>query len=158
MTEFKEGDLVYVLSNSKVGVVAEVLDNKKIIVALDKIELCVHCKHIQLIECEKQRKSTYFKFKSSVVNIQIPKIENFLTLQTEVDFHGYLVHEALEYLDIWIDKAIFAGQKSLKIIHGKGTGALRTAIRQYLKTHKHVKITKAPTNSFEDGITYINLC
>lgn len=158
MGEFAEGDLVYVLSNSKIGIISKILDRKKVTVAYDKIELCVQCKNIQLVKCEKQTNPTVAKFKSSTVNILIPKVQNFLTFQTEIDFHGYLVHEALEYLDIWIEKAIFAGHKSLKIIHGKGTGALRTAIRQYLKTNKYVKITKAPINSFDDGITYIDLC
>lgn len=158
MGEFAEGDLVYVLSNSKIGIISKILNSKKVTVTFDKIELCVQCKDIQLVKCEKQKNSISSRFKSSAINIQIPKPQNFLTFQTEVDFHGYLVHEALEYLDIWIEKAIFAGQRSLKIIHGKGTGALRAAIRQYLKTHKHVKITKAPINSFEDGITHIDLC
>ena len=67
------------------------------------------------------------------------------------------IQEAIEYLDIWIEKALFAGKPSLKIIHGKGSGTLRNAIREYLKKHKHVKITKAPVNSYDDGITYINL-
>lgn len=153
MSEFLEGDLVYVLDNSKIGRVSKILNKRKVIVIVDKIELSVPCKYLRLIESG----SNYAKFKYSAIHIHIPQAKS-LNFQTEVDFHGYFVHEALEYLDIWIDKALFAGQKSLKIIHGKGTGALRTAIRNYLKTHKHVKIAKAPINSFEDGITYIDLC
>ena len=49
------------------------------------------------------------------------------------------VDEAIAHLDKYLDDAYLAHVPSVRIVHGKGTGALRTAVHQYLKRCKHVK-------------------
>lgn len=56
----------------------------------------------------------------------------------EVDLHGQRVEEALEMVDRALDQAIVAHLRQVKIIHGHGTGTLRTAIRLFLSKHPHV--------------------
>ncbi len=56
----------------------------------------------------------------------------------EVDLRGMTVEEALEKVDKYLDDAMLAGAEQVRIIHGKGTGALRAAVQQYLKTHRLV--------------------
>jgi DNA mismatch repair protein MutS2 len=52
--------------------------------------------------------------------------------------------DALDKLETYLDKATMAGMPFVRIIHGKGTGKLRTVVRQALKQHPHVR-------SFEEG-------
>lgn len=157
MCVLEKGNFVQILDSDKVGVIVDILlDKKKAIVAFEKFEICIQLKNLKLSTSSDKNQGSK-KSKKSIININIDKPQNSLNFQTEIDFHGFTVQEAIEYLDIWIEKALFAGKYSLKIIHGKGSGVLRNAIRLYLKKHKHIKITKAPINSYEDGITYVDL-
>jgi DNA mismatch repair protein MutS2 len=62
----------------------------------------------------------------------------------ELDLRGERVDGALQQLDSFLDNALLGNVPWVRIIHGKGTGALRTAVRQALKEHPHVK-------RFDDG-------
>ena len=62
----------------------------------------------------------------------------------ELDLRGHRVDEALQRLDSYLDGALLENAPWVRIIHGKGTGRLRTAVRQALKEHSHVQ-------RFEDG-------
>ena len=62
----------------------------------------------------------------------------------ELDLRGQRADEALEVLDRYLDAAYLAGLPYVRIIHGKGTGKLRQAVREVLSQHPHVK-------SFEAG-------
>ena len=57
----------------------------------------------------------------------------------ELNLLGYTVDEALNEVDKFLDSGMLRGQSTLYIIHGNGTGALRTAIQKHLRTHKAVK-------------------
>jgi len=56
----------------------------------------------------------------------------------EIDLRGLTVDEALEKVEKYLDDAVLAGAPQVRIIHGKGTGALRRAIAERLRTHPHV--------------------
>lgn len=60
-------------------------------------------------------------------------------VRAEIDLRGIRASEALELLDKYLDDAYLAGLKSARIIHGKGTGALRKAVVDFLQNHPHVK-------------------
>ncbi len=62
----------------------------------------------------------------------------------ELDLRGQMAEDALEILDRYLEQAYLARLPFVRIIHGKGTGALRQAVRQALRGHPHVR-------SFEDG-------
>jgi DNA mismatch repair protein MutS2 len=62
----------------------------------------------------------------------VPETES---VPIEVDLRGLRVDEALERLDHALDRALLAGLKELRVIHGKGTGALREAVREFTRTH-----------------------
>lgn len=59
-------------------------------------------------------------------------------VKTELDLRGMTVDEALGKLEIFIDKCILNGMSEVRIIHGKGTGALRTAVQEELKRHPNI--------------------
>ena len=57
----------------------------------------------------------------------------------ELDIRGMMTDEGILELDRFIDNCILGGIETVTIIHGKGTGALRAAVHQFLKNHKNVK-------------------
>jgi DNA mismatch repair protein MutS2 len=68
------------------------------------------------------------------------------------------VNEALGKLDKFIDQAIVAGHQQLHIIHGKGTGALRNAVRRFLNNHSAVvKIIDQHALPGGTGVTLVQL-
>lgn len=59
-------------------------------------------------------------------------------VKTEIDMRGETVDEALGELSLFIDKCVLNNIEEIRIIHGKGTGALRAAVTDYLKTHPNI--------------------
>ncbi|MCJ8342584.1 MAG: endonuclease MutS2 [Cetobacterium sp.] len=70
-------------------------------------------------------------------------------VKSEVDLRGKLVDEAIHELETYMDRALMSGYNEIYVIHGKGTGALRTGILDYLKTSRYVKTFRA--GSFNEG-------
>ena len=60
------------------------------------------------------------------------------SVHTEINLLGKTTDEALVELDKYLDDAYLAHLPSVRIVHGKGTGALRKAVHQYLRRQKHV--------------------
>lgn len=76
----------------------------------------------------------------------------------ELDIRGQRVEEALESLDRYVDAAYTSGLPFGRIVHGKGTGRLRQAVRQYLKHHSLVsKVTPGRNNEGGAGVTVIHM-
>jgi len=57
----------------------------------------------------------------------------------EIDLRGLRVDESLEKLDRALDRALLAGLRELRVIHGKGTGALREAVHEYCRSHAAIQ-------------------
>lgn len=62
-----------------------------------------------------------------------------LNIQSEIKLLGQTVDEAMSSLDKYLDDCVLAGMTQIRIVHGKGTGALRSAVTQKLKQDKRVK-------------------
>ena len=76
----------------------------------------------------------------------------------EINLLGYTVDEALAEVDKFLDSGMLRGQQTLYIIHGNGTGALRTAIQKHLRTHKAVKsLRPGRYGEGENGVTVVEL-
>lgn len=67
------------------------------------------------------------------------KMSKSLSVSTEINLLGKTVDEALAELDKYLDDAYLAHLPSVRIVHGKGTGALRNAVQNHLKRMKYVK-------------------
>ena len=75
-------------------------------------------------------------------------------VHSEIDLRGLTVDEALSQVDHFVDEAYLNNLHQIRIIHGKGTGALRKAVKQKLQSSKYIKdFFYAPANEGGDGAT-----
>ena len=76
------------------------------------------------------------------------------TISTEINLIGMTVDEAIANLDKYLDDAYLSHLPSVRIVHGKGTGTLRTAVQNHLKRCKYVKSFRAGAyGEGEAGVT-----
>jgi DNA mismatch repair protein MutS2 len=76
----------------------------------------------------------------------------------QLDLRGWRVEDALEEVETYLDNAALAGLSFVRLLHGKGTGALRQAIRQQLARNPLVKsFASAAPNDGGDGVTIVTL-
>jgi DNA mismatch repair protein MutS2 len=79
---------------------------------------------------------------------------NARTLDTTIDVRGNRADEAIAQVDRFLDESLIAGRDTVFVIHGHGTGALRTAIRNHLAAHKGIDKWRAgEQNEGGDGVT-----
>ena len=76
----------------------------------------------------------------------------------EVDLRGMMTDEAIAVLDRFLDTAMMGKLESVTIIHGKGTGAVRKAVREHLKRSRYIKSFRPGRyGEGEDGVTVAEL-
>lgn len=79
-------------------------------------------------------------------------------VKTEIDMRGETVDEALSELGLFIYRCVLNNIEEIRIIHGKGTGALRSAVTDYLKTHPNVSEYRLGRyGEGENGVTIAKL-
>lgn len=133
----KAGDYVYIKSLSQKGYVLEPPNKMgEVVVQAGIMKLTVKEKDILPVEAPEEKE---MKFKAETFLKKAQHISN------EIDVRGKLAEEALEEIEKYLEDANLVGLSPVRIIHGKGTGALRKAVREYLKDHRYVK-------SFRDGM------
>ena len=77
---------------------------------------------------------------------------------SKIDLRGQITDDALPIVDSFLDVAYRAGQQRLEVVHGKGTGALRRAVRDLLRSHPLVtSFESAEPKQGGDGVTIVNL-
>lgn len=81
-----------------------------------------------------------------------------LKASPEVDLRGMMTDEAIAALDLFLDNALMAHLEQVVVIHGKGTGAVRAAVRSHLKRSRYVKeFRPGQYGEGEDGVTVVTL-
>lgn len=99
--------------------------------------------------------------KEQSVNVQTsqPAFSRYTPdLRTEVDVRGMLGDEAIEVVQRVLDDALVAGLHRIDIIHGKGTGALRKRVTEFLKTYPHIRAYRlGEWNEGGSGVTVVEL-
>lgn len=128
--DFQAGDQVLVKHLGQRGqLLADPGENGEVQVQLGALRLNCRVEQLEKLIAEKPKASqpTY-----QMVNISRPGV----TL--ELDLRGQTVDEALPRVDKYLDDAALAGLPHVYLIHGKGTGALRNAVREYIQGHAAV--------------------
>lgn len=88
---------------------------------------------------QKEQSSVNYYSGSIVTNPSYDVGDKRLSFKTEIDVRGKRVEEVFPILEKLIDESMMLGYKELKVLHGKGTGALKEEIRKYLKTLPYIK-------------------
>lgn len=149
----KKGDGVFVHSMHMTGVVSELPDRDGYVtIQAGIMKLKVKLEDLSLNEKEEQIKVNAQNYSARVKSVKSQSIT------PEVDLRGQMVEEGLEKTDKYLDDAYLAGLKQVTIIHGKGTGALRSAVQNHLKGHPHVKSQRPGSFGEGDlGVTIVEL-
>ena len=131
----RAGMTVLVKSLRKNGTLLEV-KGKDGLVSVGVLKMTVPLAQCLLVKDKPQEQAKSSKFKGNASHAMFAaKTE---TAEQEVDVRGMTTDEAVPYVDRAIDDALLAGISQVRIIHGKGTGALRAGLHAYLKEHRSV--------------------
>lgn len=129
------GDSVKVLSMNLTGTVHS-LPNAKgdLFVQMGILRSQVNIKDLVLIEDAAPGNKKYAKTGAGKL-----KMSKSASVSTEINLIGKTVDEAIALLDKYLDDAYLAHLPSVRIVHGKGTGALRSAVQSHLKRQSYIK-------------------
>ncbi|MBF2466638.1 endonuclease MutS2 [Listeria welshimeri] len=126
---FQVGDNVRVLSLGQKGTLLNKISDKEWNVQIGIIKMKIKTTDLEYIQPETPKKQRII---TSVHSSDSPA-------KSELDLRGERYEDALQKVDKYLDEALLAGYPQVAIIHGKGTGALRTGVTEYLKNHRMVK-------------------
>ncbi|MBT2762617.1 endonuclease MutS2 [Paenibacillus sp. ISL-20] len=128
------GDEVRVSSLNQKGHVVEMAGSKEAVVQLGIMKMKVALDDLELLSNPAANAKQAPKQHATVL-----KRTRDTNIRNELDLRGANLEEALIEVDRFIDEAFLGNLGQIYIIHGKGTGILRTGIQDYLRKHKHVK-------------------
>jgi DNA mismatch repair protein MutS2 len=133
--KLKKGDSVKIVSMGLKGTVSSLPDAKgTLFVQCGMMRTQTNVKDLVLIEDEMPQVASLQKTNSGKI-----KMSKSLSVSMELNLLGKTVDEALALLDKYLDDAYMAHMPSVRIVHGKGTGALRSAVHNHLKRLRIVK-------------------
>ncbi len=148
------GDKVYLVTLGKEGVVTALKDSKGLIaVTAGILKTKVTEDKLRLIDGDVK-----FRKKPEPPRVNEGKVKKSIvsTFRPEVDVRGMIGDDAWFVVDKYLDDAVLAGIPTVRIIHGKGTGALRAALWKYFKTDSRIKSYRHGTYGEGDaGVTVI---
>ncbi len=129
--KIEAGDEVVVHSFNQKGHVVE-MSGKEALVQLGIMKMKVSLDDLELVH-RKQSKTQQPQQAATLKRTRDDQV------RSELDLRGANLDEALIEVDRFMDEAFLANIGQIYIIHGKGTGVLRTGISDYLRKHRHVK-------------------
>ncbi|MFD2926170.1 endonuclease MutS2 [Halobacillus naozhouensis] len=146
--ELRPGDEVKLLTLNQQGVILEQTSSNEFQVQVGAMKVKAKRNDLEFVKAQqpyKEKPMATVKGKGYHV-------------KTELDLRGERYEEALNQLEKYIDDALLANYPRVSIIHGKGTGALRTAVQNYAKNHRQVDSYRAGgMNEGGSGVTVLEL-
>ncbi len=139
MQRLEAGDEVHVKSLRQKGNIIQKVSEKEFLVQVGIMKVT-----LQRDDLEKVASKPLVQSKQ-IVRLQ-KEHEN---VKMELDLRGKTIDEAIYEIDQYIDKVILAGFHEVSIIHGKGTGALRAGVQDYVKHHPRIKSSRI--GAFNEG-------
>jgi DNA mismatch repair protein MutS2 len=151
VTALEVGSRVKIKSLGRVGTVKGVLERGNVEVAVGNVTVRTNAEDLVLLDEGSEQKNAS---KKKQIGVDIPAV----TPQWEVKVIGLRVEEALPIVEKALDKALVGGLRSISIIHGKGTGRLRQAVRDYLSQHALVRSFRSEDiRGGGEGVTVVEL-
>lgn len=139
ISEFKVGMHVKVLTMNVIGTVSQIHKNKnQVTVLVGSLSTKMDIKNLAILKGYKDPAETSSKPKGAGGSGKI-KMSKSSSVSSEINLLGYTVDEAIAVLDKYLDDAYIARIPQVRIVHGKGTGALRSGITSYLNGVPYIK-------------------
>lgn len=154
-TDFKLGESVKVLSMNLTGTVLSLPDSRgNVTVQMGILRSQVNISDLEIIE-EPVSYTTSAMKRTSKGKLKMSKS---LSVRPEINLLGKTVDEAVSELDKYLDDALLSHLYTVRVVHGKGTGALRKGIHEYLRRQKHVSSYRlAEFGEGDAGVTIVEL-
>ncbi|MDO4662350.1 MAG: endonuclease MutS2 [Tissierellia bacterium] len=141
-TKLKKGDIVIVEGlGDKAEVISEPNENGDIVVQMGILKMNSNIKNVTKLKQESDAKKNVKKFYN---------MRKTMNISPTIDVRGQRVDEAINNISKYLDDAMLSGLKEVTIIHGKGTGALRKSINDFLENNRYIK-SKRVGNDKEGG-------
>lgn len=135
--QLKKGDSVKILSMGLKGIVSTLPDHKgNLFVQCGILRSQVNISDLVLIDEDNVPAAATAFSKSQTGKMKLAKT---MSISSEINLLGKTVDEALAELDKYLDDAYLSHLSTVRVVHGKGTGALRNAVQSHLKRVKYVK-------------------
>ena len=139
ISEFKVGMHVKVLTMNVIGTVSQIHKNKnQVTVLVGSLSTKMDIKNLAILKGYKDPAETSSKPKGAGGSGKI-KMSKSSSVSSEINLLGYTVDEAIAVHDKYLDDAYIARIPQVRIVHGKGTGALRSGITSYLHGVPYIK-------------------
>ncbi len=148
----KPGEEVRIRSLNQLGHVLEPGNNDEFLVQAGIMKITVKASDLE------RTKSTQSGGRQKYSHSKAVGTAKTASIHPELDLRGTTVEEAVALVDKYLDDAFLSSLGSVRLIHGKGTGALRAAIQEQLKMHPHVKSFRLGDSSEGgSGVTSVQL-
>lgn len=153
--DFKLGETVRVLSMNLTGTIQTLPDSRgNVTVQMGILRSQVNLSDLEIVEDT----SSYTPKKMNRTSKGKIKMSKSLSVSPEINLLGRTVDEAVAELDKYLDDALLSHLGSVRVVHGKGTGALRKGIHEYLRRQKHVRSYHlAEYGEGDAGVTIVEL-
>ena len=153
--DFKLGESVKVLSMNLTGTIVSRPDSRgNVTVQMGILRSQVNISDLEIIE----EPSPYTPKKLNRSSKGRIGMSKSLSVSPEINLLGRTVDEAVAELDKYLDDALLSHLNTVRVVHGKGTGALRKGIHEYLRRQKHVKSYHlAEFGEGDAGVTIVEL-
>ena len=147
----KPGDTVMIINLNQKGTVLEAPDKDgNVLIQAGIMKIKMHITQLRLVD--EQRNIT-----DSIQNTRVSGVKSG-NVGLELDIRGLNIEEARVKIDKYIDDVVIAGLHEVSIIHGKGTGALRKGVHEFLSKHPHVKSFRlGKYGEGETGVTIVTI-
>lgn len=151
--EIKPNMEVYIPTFNKNGIIlSHVNKSNEVQVQIGNIKTNININNIEKISTSNKTNET------SNTNLGYTKISKAKNIKSEINVIGLNVEEAIFVVDKFLDDCSLAKLQNVRIVHGKGTGKLRTGIHSFLKNNAHVKSFRLGTyGEGEMGVTVVEL-
>ncbi len=148
--DLKIGERVRMLHLNGEGTVLAAPDAKgEVQLQVGVMKMKVHISQLERVKEDKAKEKARVRSMVDITNRAVA---------TDVDLRGMALDEALDTVDKFLDDAVLSALGEVYIIHGKGTGTLRTGIHAHLKKHPHVKAFRLGRyGEGEEGVTVVTL-